>query len=620
MPQIQRLPISVVNKIAAGEVIERPASVVKELLENAVDSGATRIDVSLRDGGLELIRVADNGCGIAADELPLAVAPHATSKIADADDLFRVTTLGFRGEALASIAEVSHLLLRSRTAHAPMGHELIVHGGAIESNAPCGCAEGTVVEVANLFYTTPVRQKFLRTTSTEMGHIVEAFTRIALAHPNIQFVLRQNDREIHDLPPTASMPERIGRFFGDDLRQSLIPVSGEDHGVTLEGFVVDPIHSRSHNRMQYFFLNGRHVRERSLQHALSEAYRGLLLTGRYPIAFLRLTLPADAVDVNVHPAKQEVRFLDGGRIYSLVLGSIRNKFLSTDLTARTQSSAPSPGAAPLPSSHMHPIAGASATPFVSGSGAAGTTGHYQSSMPLAHDRTTIDWTSRPPLPPRTDQMGESPPVGEKLSTPTDQPTPSTTSLHPGHGRALQIHNRYLIAETEEGILVIDQHALHERIIYEQLREKVLSGELESQKLLVPEPVPLSPTEYAQVLQSADALARIGIGVEPFGGTTILVSAYPAMLANYNPAELLRMVVDVLNQPGSQVDRRDVLDELMHLISCKAAVKAGDHLTSAEIDALLEHRMLCQDAHHCPHGRPTALVFSRAELDRRFLRT
>ncbi len=289
MSRICQLSPSVVNKIAAGEVIERPASVVKELLENSVDAGATRIDVGLEKGGSEAIRIADNGCGIAADELPLAVASHATSKIRSADDLFSIATLGFRGEALASIAEVSRLLLRSRTANSDSGGELEIVGGAAGTVAPIGCPIGTTIEVRNLFFNTPVRHKFLRSAQTEMGHSIEAVTRLALAHPRIHFTLAHNGRAVHELPPVADIRGRIAAFFGDELADDLIEIESSNDGVTLSGFVANPMHSRATGRMQYLFLNGRAIRDRALQHALGEAYRGLLLTGRQPICFLRLT-------------------------------------------------------------------------------------------------------------------------------------------------------------------------------------------------------------------------------------------------------------------------------------------------------------------------------------------
>ncbi len=337
MADILQLPRAVINKIAAGEVIERPASVVKELMENAVDAGSSRIDVLVELGGSQLIRVADNGCGISQDQLELAVASHATSKILDADDLFHVDTLGFRGEALASIAEISQFQLRSRTDQADAGAELEVVGGDKRPLVPCGCPAGTAIEVRNLFYNTPVRRKFLRTTQTEMGHVSEAFTRIALAHPQIHFSLRHNQKQLHDLPPVDHWSKRIGHFFGRELAENLLWVESEADGVKVSGYVANPTFSRSHNRMQYLFLNGRHIRDRSLQHALGEAYRGLLLSGRQPIAFLRLDMPAEAVDVNVHPTKLEVRFRDGRQLYSQLLGTIRNMFLATDLTAQVDS-------------------------------------------------------------------------------------------------------------------------------------------------------------------------------------------------------------------------------------------------------------------------------------------
>ena len=606
MSDIKQLPSSVVNKIAAGEVIERPASVVKELLENSVDAGATRIEVAIEKGGLDLIRITDNGQGIEQGQLELAVTSHATSKINDAEDLFRVGTLGFRGEALASIAEVSHLVLRSRTSESDSGFELRVHGGKRDSVCPCSCAPGTSMEVSNLFFNTPVRRKFIKTTQTEMGHISEAFTRIALARPDVHMTLSHNGRVVHDLPATNNWSDRIGRFFGSDIGDSLIPVANEDGPIRLSGFVVDPSQNRGNNRMQYLFLNGRHIRDRSLQHALKEAYRGLLMTGRYPIAFIQLEMPAEMVDVNVHPAKLEVRFLEGRRLYSHLLGTLRNKFLTTDLTARAQFSAP-----------QDPESGATTTPFLQHAGSA------QATIPLPVDRPTSDWTRgvsdfQPYSDPAQATNRNVDPSSHPADVRRDHVNIPVQSDTP-RARALQVHNRYLITESDEGLVVIDQHALHERIIYEQLREKVLSGALESQQLLVPEPVPLTPTEAAKVIQSQQLLCQIGIQVQEFGGDTVLVSAYPAMLANLNPAEMLRGVVEILIAETRKIDARDILDELLHMISCKAAIKAGDQLSDGEITALLENGKMCQDAHHCPHGRPTSLVFSREELDKRFKR-
>lgn len=640
MPQLQtrpirQLPPGIVNKIAAGEVIERPASVVKELLENSVDAGATHIEVALENGGIDSIRIVDDGHGIPLDQLELAVTSHATSKIEAADDLFRVHTFGFRGEALASIAEVSQFSLRSRTADQDCGYELIVHGGHRETAQPIGMPVGTQIRVENLFYNTPVRRKFLRTPQTERGHIVEAFARVALANPQIHLTLTHGSNTLYDLPSTESWHERITTFYGPEIGEALIPVHSNHGDVQLSGYVVDPSVSRGNNRMQYLFLNGRYIRDRSLQHALSEAYRGLLMTGRYPIVFLRMTMPPELVDVNVHPAKLEVRFQNGGQLYSQLLGTLREKFLSSDLTAKAHLSRPqervqTPGGA----------AGTLPSP-APGSGASG----FQQRMELPNPSTPIDWTSAPrqqlqqqfrdsssdPLAPPSSPLpagpvetsdslqglGNAPLVGPGDPAPANRSVVGSQAFR--RPLALQVHNTYLISETEEGMVVIDQHALHERIIYEQLRNKVLGGKLETQRLLVPEPVTLPPAEASAVLEQRELLAQIGMQIEPFGGDTVLITAYPAMLANQNPAETLRGIVDLLMAEGRTLDARDMVDELLHMISCKAAVKAGDKLTPEEIDDLLLHRDLCQDAHHCPHGRPTALVFSRDELDRRFKR-
>ncbi len=453
-----------------------------------------------------------------------------------------------------------------------------------------------------------------------MGHTIESFTRIALACPDRHLTLRHNERTVYDLPAVDRWLERITAFFGHELGDSLIWIESSHDDVRVTGYVADPSVSRGNNRMQYLLLNGRHIRDRSLQHALGEAYRGLLLTGRFPVAFLRMDLPPEMVDVNVHPAKLEVRFADGRQLYSQLLGTLRNKFLTTDLTVR----------APLPAA---PDAG---------------TDHGLDRRELErHREETLNWargalpaaaseggsTRQLPWGPASSSVPEFQPFGlaearsPRPAVPAeDDPSSGAARVDPPHawpprrvGDGLQVHNRYLVTETEEGLVVIDQHALHERILYEQLRARVLSGTLESQRLLVPEPVSLTPTEAAAALEARDVLAQLGMDVEPFGGDTVLVSSYPAMLANFNPTDVLRQVVEQLLNSEKSPDRRDLLDDLLHMISCKAAVKAGDRLSREEVQTLLEQRHHYQDAHHCPHGRPTALVFTNAELDKRFKR-
>ena len=619
---IRPLSQSLVNKIAAGEVIERPASVVKELMENAVDAGATRIDVSVSKGGLDEIRVVDNGGGIAADELPLALASHATSKITDADDLFRVGTLGFRGEALASIASVSRTAITSRTPETDAGARIESLGGRTSDVSPCGAPPGTTVEVRDLFFNTPVRRKFMRTIATEFGHVSEAFIRIALPAPNVHFTLRHNDKTVFDLPRGGGWSERIALCFGRELAENLIWVQSKEGDVSISGYAANPSHSRGNNRMQYFFLCGRHIRDRSLQHALGEAYRGLLTVGRYPIAFLFMQMPPELVDVNVHPTKLEVRFLDSGRLYSQLLSMLRAKFLTTDLQARVK-----PGDDPAAAREAeHTVQMRQqlvdwAKEKIAAWGQCGE--HGTQSADLAY-RHSIDGGSGPAA---SSEFGASQPVqfqpgglaaaqsdpyGDNLDSPPDRSSESRG--------ALQIHNRYLVTESEEGVTIIDQHALHERILYEQLKHRVAAGAVETQNLLVPEPVALSPTEAAAAMENRDLLAQLGVRVESFGGDTVLLSGYPAMLANIPPAEVLRELLERILAGIKRPDQQYLLDELLHTIACKAAIKAGDRLAPEEIIALLEQRHLVEDAHHCPHGRPTALIFTREELDRRFKRT
>ena len=618
---IRQLSQSVVNKIAAGEVVERPASIVKELMENAVDAGAARIDVSVKAGGADVVRVVDNGSGINEDQLELAVAAHATSKIATAEDLFSVRTLGFRGEALASIAEISHLTIRSRTADSQGGAEIEIIGGKASPAVPCGCPVGTSIEVRNLFYNTPVRRKFLRTTQTEFGHASEAFARIALAMPGIHFTLKHNDRPVFDLPGSSDWLDRIGRVVGRQIAGHLIAVDSVDGPVRLSGYVAHPSQSRSNTRMQYLFLNGRHIRDRALQHALAEAYRGLLTTGRQAIAFLSLELPADMVDVNVHPTKLEVRFTDSGRLYSQLLGTLRTKFLGTDLTTRVEmpDDADPSGAHDEDQADRHRqqvvdwAKGEVASWRTSGGGDRPPAGHLDSSSHQAASKplelTRLDRSWAPAGPGRAE--------GPSSTQETNTQTPASTGPA---GKALQLHNRYLVAESEDGVMVIDQHALHERILYEQLRSRIMSGPIESQALLVPEPVDLNATEIAALTEHEELFQQLGMKLEPFGGDTVLVSGYPAMLANMDPKDVLAGLLDKLLGSGKLPDRGDLLDQLLHAIACKAAVKAGDRLTPGEITSLLEQRHLVNDPHHCPHGRPTALVFSREELDKQFRRT
>jgi DNA mismatch repair protein MutL len=635
MARIRQLPGSVITKIAAGEVIERPASVVKELCENSLDAGATRLDVAVEEGGAELIRVVDDGHGIPPDDLSLAFANHATSKLVDADDLFRVQTLGFRGEALASIGGVAQVTLQSRLnppeAHPPaggltVGAEITCNGGQLGPVRLWNGAPGTRLEVRHLFFNTPVRRKFLRTAATEMGHICEVCTRIALARPGLQLTLTHNGKQVYEVPAAADLLERIRLFCGADVAERLYAIDNFQGPAHLYGFIGDPACDRGTAKMQYLFLNGRWIRDRSLGHAVQEAYRGLLMTGRYATAFLFLDLPADHVDVNVHPTKAEVRFRDSGALFSFVLATIRRRLSAENLTARLRP--PPLGAA---------TAAVQGMPWLRP--------QLQEQAPSLFSQAGFPTFTKNPLP---EPRRETPPPVAALPAPESAPAPvNGNGHHQGNGahaptpsdgaaaagenngvsgngvapdaKAIQLHHAYLVLETPEGMLVIDQHALHERILFEQLKERFRTGTLEAQRLLIPEPVELSAEQAAKTLERRGELAELGLGVEDFGGGTLLVTSYPAILGKTPPAEILKSVVDYFAGQDRLPSREHLLNELMSLMACHAAVRSGDPLTPDEVSALIAQRHLVQDVHHCPHGRPTALLFTRHDLDRQFRR-
>ncbi|MDB4694888.1 DNA mismatch repair endonuclease MutL [bacterium] len=646
LPTIRQLPPNLINQIAAGEVIERPASVVKELLENSIDAGARRIEITIAGGGSELIRISDDGCGMTPEQLPLAVSSHATSKLPDDESLFHVATLGFRGEAIASIGSVSHLTIRSRTESEDSGYELAVRGGVVEAPVPCGCPTGTVMEVRNLFFNTPVRHRFLKTAQTERGHIIEAFTRLALANPQIHFVLTNNDKQLYDLPVTERWAARIEAFFGAEISESLIAINSDDEQIKISGYVCDPSVSRGNNRMQYLFLNGRHIRDRALQHALGESYRGMLMVGRHPVCFLRMDMPADMIDVNVHPSKLEVRFTDGGRIYSRLLQSLRHQFLTTNLTQRVGPPEPIQDDNQLrkqPTSELGlPVsveqqqrqavidwARTGQTDSASTNSEASVSG-TPSFQPFPGNNASFNPSGIPSSDAANVASGNHTDVPTALSGTSSSgheqaPWDPASGTEPGNEQpsvcylGFQVHNRYLVTQDDSGMVVIDQHALHERVLYERVCAKVLADDasLESQRLLVPEPVSLTPAERTAALEVKDTLARIGIEIDEFGGETILIHSYPAMLPKTSPGDMLRTLLESVMSAGKQPDPKDLLNHLLSTIACKAAVKAGDPLNSQEITSLLEQKDLYHETHHCPHGRPTALFFSRDELDRMF---
>jgi DNA mismatch repair protein MutL len=607
MPRIQTLPPAVTTKIAAGEVIERPASVVKELLENAVDAGSTRIDLEVEQGGIELIGVVDNGCGIVAEDLPLAFASHATSKLRDADDLFRIGTLGFRGEALASIGGVAQVLMQSRPADQPSGAELRCEGGEMAQIRPWNGSPGTRIEVRHLFYNTPVRRRFMRSPPTEMAHVSETFIRLAMSQLTVHWSLTNNGRTVYDIPASAGVLDRIGTFFGDAVSQRLYAVEARQGATVLKGYIADPQCDRGNAKGQYLFVNGRWVRDRSLGHAVQEAFRGLLMTGRYAVTFLFLELPADQVDVNVHPTKAEVRFRDPNAVHHLVLTTLRERLRKENLTARL-----------IPTSTLGPPRPQSG---------------LGSNVPISPPWTLSVPTSTPPLPfsdgppPQLETptsvsspvaLGDSPDKNERSTRPEASiPSPSGSTFSVAGAKVIQLYDTYLVVETQEGMLVIDQHALHERILFEQLTERLRAGSIEKQPLLIPEPIDLTSEQAARVLEQRQALAELGLEIEEFGGDTVLLRTCPALLGRGAPSAIFQVVVDHLMSQERLPNREILFSALLSLLACHSAVRAGDHLPPEEIAALLQQRHLADNTHHCPHGRPTALLFSRLDLERQF---
>jgi DNA mismatch repair protein MutL len=579
---IQQLSPALVNRIAAGEVIERPASVVKELVENSIDAGATRIAVEVEDGGRALIRIIDDGSGIPVSELPLAFASHATSKLQNDDDLFRISTMGFRGEALASIGSVSQTRLLSRTAEDSAAYEIHNRGGQIDQPQAAAGNVGTVVEVRNLFFNTPARRKFLKGSATEFAHISEAMLRLAISCPQVSFQLSHNGRTVLEL--AADLPKR--RWLAgwpEEFAEMGLPLERRDAEITLVGVIGLPELARPIARHQYFFLNGRPIRDKFIQHALREAFRGLTEPGRHPAAILQITMPPQDVDVNVHPTKSEVRFRDSSRIHGLILSAVREKLLESDLA---------PSAVPT-----HSFTPPQSDP---------------NRQDLRQQLAEFFKSSLPETPP------SSPPIAEPLAPIPSSAVPlSTAPLSRG---ALQLHNSYLVAETEDGLVIIDQHALHERIMYEDLLARLSRGPLESQRLLIPLTLPASERQQELLEQIQPLLQRLGIEAASIGPGAVAVHSFPSFLQRLDPVEFLTEILERGEQEALDLNQEELLHEILDMMACKAAVKAGDPLSPAEIEALLARRHLVDRSSNCPHGRPTTLRMSLRDLEKQFKRT
>jgi DNA mismatch repair protein MutL len=575
MSAIQILPELLVSQIAAGEVVERPASVLKELIENSIDADAQSIVVTLDEGGMRRVQVEDDGEGIAHEELPLALARHATSKVRDLADLESVSTMGFRGEALASIASVSRLSITSRRKEAGRGALITAEGAQIGEVAPAARAPGTTVSVADLYFNTPARRKFLRTEATEYGHCDEAFSRVALARWSIGFTLRHNGRVSRHLR-AQTLNERAAALLGEDFLAASVPIDARGGALALTGLAGTPQAAKARADAQYFFVNGRFVRDRVLAHAVREAYSQLLHGDRQPAYVLLLELDPRLVDVNVHPAKTEVRFRDSRAVHQFVKHALERALAS------------SAGDAPVSYATVNPPLASLAPPF--------TGGQRQSAFALAQSPAAYQafMGSAVPLP----AADKAPPLGYALG---------------------QLHGVYILAQNEAGLVLVDMHAAHERIVMEKLKESLDAGEVQRQTLLVPAVFSAEPLDVATAEENAALLERLGLEVAVSGPNELSVRAAPAALAGGDIAGLARDVLREIREFGGSAVLAARQDELLATMACHAAVRANRALTSMEMNALLREMEETERSGSCNHGRPTWYQLTLTDLDRLFLR-
>ncbi|MEI6558540.1 MAG: DNA mismatch repair endonuclease MutL [Rhodospirillaceae bacterium] len=614
---IRRLPETLINQIAAGEVVERPAAAVKELVENAIDAGARRIDVQVRDGGRTAITVIDDGSGMSADDLGLAVERHATSKLPEGD-LMAVDTLGFRGEALPSIGAVSRLTLTSRQRGADSAWAITVEGGAVGAVVPASHPPGTRVEIRDLFYAVPARLKFLKAARTEQDHIEDVLQRLAMAHPEIAFSVTAGENGRPTLRYAAGEGDlqevRLGRLaavLGRDFGASAVPVAASRDGLSLTGFVGLPTFNRPTSREQYLYVNGRPVRDKLLFGAVRGAYGDLMPRDRHPALVLFLALPGSEVDVNVHPAKTEVRFRDGQSVRGLMVGGIRQA-----LAGAGPAVAPSLAGSALLS--LAPRPAPPATGASTGTGAGGErpgwSGAYRQPPPrLSRGLAETGFAWQAPLAPAGRPMTPQP-------GPDAAPPPEPGAFPLGVARA-QLHATYIIAETADGVVLVDQHAAHERLVYEKLKAALLGGggALPAQGLLMPEVVEVGDGGARRLLAHAEALARLGLGLESFGLGAVLVREVPALLGQTDVGALVRDLADQLAELDDAPALRDRLDAVCASIACHGSVRAGKLLAPEEMNALLRQMEAVPQAGQCSHGRPTWIELKRADIERLFER-
>ena len=596
---IRLLPANLVNQIAAGEVVERPASVVKELVENAIDAGARRIDVHLREGGRSLIAVEDDGIGMSPEELSLAVERHATSKLPD-DDLVHITSFGFRGEALPSIGAVGRLNIASRRRGAEAAWSIAVEGGRKSPPQPAARSEGTRVELRDLFYAVPARLKFLKSPRSESNAAQEMVERLAMAHPEVAFTLRDEEKLALRLPaigadllgdPAAASLERLGAIMGRDFADNAARLDAMRDGVRLTGFAGLPTLNRATSTQQFLFVNGRPVKDRLIIGAIRGAYQDFLARDRHPMVALFVDLPAEEVDVNVHPAKAEVRFRDSALVRGLIVTAIRQALANAGHRASTTVAADTLGAFAMPTQLSAPAAAWRGFPSAARSSPALAAQALAAFAPLAPE---LD------RPSARMEAAEAPPEANPL----------------GAARA-QVHETYIVAQTADGIVIVDQHAAHERLVYERMKAALANGAVARQALLIPEVVELDGASAERIAARAAELAELGLVIEAFGAGAIVVREVPALLGQSDVRGLIQDLADELAELGDALSLKEKLQEVCSTMACHGSVRAGRRLTQAEMDALLRQMEATPHSGQCNHGRPTYVELKLADIERLF---
>ena len=593
MPEIRLLPELLINQIAAGEVIERPAAALKELLENSLDACATDISVQLDGGGIKLMRVRDNGKGIGKDELPLALMRHATSKIASLDDLQRVASMGFRGEALASMAAVSQLALTSRTGSDAHGWKVEAIDGQLSEAVPASHAQGTTVEIREIYFNTPARRKFLKTESTEFAWCEEAFKRIALSRPDVGFSLQHNGRTIWQLPAQQGEQaalKRVAALLGDEFGQAAVPVSRSATNLSLQGLAALPAYSRASRDAQYFFVNGRFVRDKVASHALRQAYQDILHHQRHPAFVLFLEL----VDVNVHPAKSEVRFRESQGIHQFIFHTLQQAL-----------AVPASGQDSGTPASMQPVQYVPTQQNI-GLGIAQTGDAYQVWKAFAGDTEPLG-------------RGAAQTIAGDASLPQSIANDPDSQIPPLGFALAQLSGVYVLAQNAQGLIVVDMHAAHERIVYEKLKASLDAEQIATQPLLIPVSFYADALEVATVEAEQDALRKLGFDIAPLSPNTLAVRAMPVMLKQSEAEAAAHDVIDELREFGASRAMTERRDELLSTLACHGAVRANRILSIAEMNALLREMEQTERSGQCNHGRPTWFQLSMNDLDKMFMR-